>query len=100
MFGWPSRSQPTSSRTYCCFAATGGGRLVLWQYVRWLLGEPTQFVLASVVAEGVPCGFHGANVGGAPTIAAAGGELSEPPTPPLSLVAELYTIEILVRESG
>jgi lipopolysaccharide transport system ATP-binding protein len=62
--------------------------------------EAPNFVVAFVRSDGVACCCYSTELDGVSIDVSPGEGMVELLTPPLLLVAELYTIEILVRESG
>jgi lipopolysaccharide transport system ATP-binding protein len=62
--------------------------------------DAPNFVVALVRSDGVACCCYSTELDGVAIDVSTGEGVVELLTPPLSLVAELYTIEFLVRESG
>lgn len=74
-------------------------RLRLRYETRAALAEPN-FVVAFIRSDGVACCNYSTETDGVAIEAIDGGGTLELRTPPLKLVAELYTIHVLVREKG
>jgi len=62
--------------------------------------EAPNFIIAFVRSDGVACCCYSTELDGVSVDVSGGAGTIDLLTPPLSLVAELYTIEILVREHG
>ncbi|MBV8073219.1 MAG: ABC transporter ATP-binding protein [Acidobacteriaceae bacterium] len=64
------------------------------------LSEPVNFIVAFVRSDGVPCCCYSTELDGLSVDFSSGMRIIELLTPPLKLVSEMYTIEIIARKEG